>query len=57
MKYEEVYLKADDRVGEAKTPLGAYLAFYNTRRPRRAFDGRTPDAIYFAGRPAMKVAA
>ncbi len=40
---------AYDSVGEAKTPLGAYLAFYNTRRPHRAFDGRTPDAIYFAG--------
>ena len=57
VKYEEVYLKAYDSVGEAKTPLGAYLAFYNTRRPHRAFDGRTPDAIYFAGLPAMKVAA
>ena len=57
VKYEEVYLKAYDSVGEAKTPLGAYLAFYNTRRPRRAFDGRTPDASYFAGLPAMKVAA
>ncbi len=57
VKYEEVYLKAYDSVGEAKTQLGAYLAFYNTRRPHRAFDGRAPDAIYFAGLPAMKVAA
>ena len=57
VKYQEVYLKAYDSVGEAKTPLGAYLAFYNTRRPHRAFDGRTPDAIYFAGLPAMKAAA
>lgn len=57
VKYEAVYLKAYDSVGEAKTQLGAYLAFYNTRRPHRAFDGPTPDAIYFAGLPAMKVAA
>jgi putative transposase len=57
VKYEEVYLKAYDSVGEAKAQLGAYLAFYNTRRPHRAFDGKTPDAIYFAGLPAMKVAA
>ena len=57
VKYEEVYRKAYDSVGEAKAQLGAYLAFYNTRRPHRAFDGRTPDAIYFAGLPAMKVAA
>jgi len=57
VKYEEVYLKAYDSVGEAKAQLGAYLTFYNTRRPHRAFDGHTPDAIYFAGLPAMKVAA
>ncbi len=42
VKYEEVYLKADDSMGEAKTQLGAYLAFYNTRRPHQAFDGQTP---------------
>jgi len=57
VKYEEVYLKAYDSVGEAKAQLGAYLTFYNTRRPHRAFDGHTPDAIYFAGLPTMKVAA
>ena len=57
VKYEEVYLKAYDSMTEAKAQLGAYLAFYNTRRPHRAFDGRTPDAIYFAGLPAMKAAA
>lgn len=57
VKYEEVYLKAYDSLPEAKTQLGAYLAFYNMRRPHRAFDGQTPDAIYFAGLPAMKAAA
>ena len=57
VKYEEVYLKAYVSMGEAKTQLGAYLAFYNTRRPHRAFDGQTPDTLYFSGLPAMKVAA
>ncbi len=57
VKYEEVYLKAYDSMAEAKTQLGAYLAFYNTRRPHRAFDGQTPDAIYFAGLPTVKAAA
>ena len=57
VKYKEVYLKAYDSRGEAKTPLGAYLAFYNTRRPHRAFDGQTPDTLYCSGRPAMKAAA
>lgn len=47
IKYEEVYLKAYDSVGEAKANLEAYLRFYNTRRPHRALDGQSPDAVYF----------
>lgn len=57
VKYEEVYLKAYDSLPAAKAQLGAYLALYNTRRPHRAFDGQTPDAIYSAGLTAMKAAA
>jgi len=57
VKYEEVYLKAYHSMGEAKAQLGAYLTFYNTRRPHWAFDGQTPDTIDFAGLPDMKAAA
>jgi putative transposase len=57
VKYEEVYLKAYDSVAQAKAGLGGYLGFYNTRRPHSSLDGKTPDTIYFAGLPAMKVAA
>ncbi len=57
VKYEEVYLRAYDSVAEAKTHLGAYLRFYNQRRPQRSLDGRTPDTIYFAGLPQEKAAA
>jgi putative transposase len=57
VKYEEVYLRAYDSVAEAKTHLGNYLAFYNERRPHRSLDGKTPDAVYFAGLPAEKAAA
>jgi putative transposase len=57
VKYEEVYLKAYDSVSDAKAGLGAYLSFYNTRRPHRTLDGHTPDAIYFANLPQARTAA
>lgn len=57
VKYEEVYLKAYDSVGEAKANLEAYLRFYNERRPHRALDGRSPDAVYFAGASKERLAA
>lgn len=57
VKYEEVYLKAYDSVPAAKASLGAYLSFFNTRRPHQSLDGKTPDAIYFAGLPQEKIAA
>jgi putative transposase len=57
VKFEEVYLKPMIAGGEATAHLAAYLEFNNTRRPHRAFDGKTPDALYYAGLPTMKVAA
>ena len=33
VKDEEVYLKADDSVADAKANLATYLRFYNERRP------------------------
>jgi putative transposase len=57
VKYEEVYLKAYDSVSAAKASLGNYLAFYNTRRPHQSLDGKTPDAIYFAGLQQPSIAA
>jgi len=41
----------------AHAPLGAYLAFYNARRPHQSLDGATPDVIYFAGLPQERLAA
>jgi len=46
IKYEEVYLRADDSVTAARESLGRYLKFYNTRRPHSSLDGRTPDQAY-----------
>jgi putative transposase len=47
VKYEEVYLKAYDSVAEARTSIGAYLDFYNRRRPHASLDDATPDQAYF----------
>ncbi|PYF03659.1 integrase-like protein [Rhodopseudomonas faecalis] len=47
VKYEEVYLRAYDSVGEARQSIGRYLDFYNGRRPHSSLDGQTPDQAYF----------
>jgi putative transposase len=47
VKYEEVYLRAYDSVGEARASLGRYLDLYNRRRPHSSLDDRTPDQAYF----------
>jgi len=47
VKYEEVYLRAYDSVGDARASLGRYLAFYNAIRPHSSLDARTPDNAYF----------
>ena len=47
VKYEEIYLRAYDTVGEARTSIGRYLAFYNGRRSHSSLDRKTPDQAYF----------
>jgi putative transposase len=51
VKYEEVYLRAYEGVGEARTSIGRYLDFYNRRRPHSSLDGTTPDQAYFTSLP------
>jgi putative transposase len=52
LKYEDVYLKgyADGR--QAKAGIGAWIAFYNLRRPHQALANRTPMAVWRDGVPA-----
>lgn len=57
VKYEEVYLRAYDSVPEARTSIGRYLDFYNSRRPHSQHGGLTPDQAWFAGVPPVAVAA
>jgi putative transposase len=47
IKYEEVYLRAYESVADARSSIGRYLDFYNTRRPHQSLDGATPDQAYF----------
>ena len=56
IKYEEVYLHAYESVIEAKAGIARYVAFYNTRRPHRALDGESPDAVYFRSLPLAAAA-
>ena len=56
IKYEEVYLRAYESVGEARSSIGRYLDFYNGKRPHQSLDGATPDQAYFTRLP-LRVAA
>ncbi len=49
LKHEDIYLKgyADGR--EAKAGIGAWIAFYNGRRPHQALANRTPMAVWRDG--------
>ena len=56
VKYEEVYLRAYDSVGEARASIGRYLNFYNSKRPHSSLDARTPDQAYFNSLPQLAAA-
>jgi len=56
VKYEEVYLRAYETVGEARNSIGRYLDFYNRRRPHSSLDGGTPDQAYFTPLPLRPAA-
>lgn len=47
IKYEEIYLRAYDSVGEARASIGRYLTLNNQRRPHSSLDRLTPDQAYF----------
>jgi len=51
VKYEEVYLRAYDSVGDARASLGRYLDFYNGKRPHSSLGAKTPDRAYFGNLP------
>jgi putative transposase len=56
VKYEEVYLRAYDSVGQARASIGRYLDFYNRKRPHSSLGARTPDHAYFHNLPQIAAA-
>jgi putative transposase len=46
LKYEEVHLKAYTDGREARAGIGAWIAFYNDRRPHQALGYRTPMEVW-----------
>src|SRR5258708_30442673 len=56
VKYEEVYLRAYDSVGQARASIGRYFNFYNRKRPHSSLDARTPDQAYFDALPLVAAA-
>jgi putative transposase len=55
VKYEEVYLRAYESIGDARDSLVRYFAFYNAKRRHQSLDRQTPDSVYY--QDAAKVAA
>ena len=56
VKYEEVYLRAYDSVGEARASLSRYFTFYNTKRSHSSLDARTPECFYYDHLPQTAAA-
>jgi len=56
VKYEEVYLHAYEFVSDAKTGIGRYMTFYNSRRPHRSLDRQTLDVVYCQSLPLAAAA-
>ncbi len=46
LKYECVYLHALETGSQARAGIGAWIGFYNTKRPHSTFNGRTPHEVY-----------
>ena len=47
VKSEEVYLRANNTVSEARSGLTRYFDFYNSIQTHQALGSRTPDEVYF----------
>jgi len=56
VKYEEIYLKDYQSMGELKESLNRYFLFYNSERFHQSLDYETPDDKYFNSFVEKKVA-
>ena len=46
LKYEDIYLKDYETVGELIAGLREYFLYYNNARSYQSLDGRTPAEVY-----------
>ncbi len=51
VKYEEIYLKDYESVGELTAALKQYFTFYNEERPHQSHGGQTPAEVYYDSAP------
>jgi putative transposase len=49
VKYEEVFLRAYDSIGDARDSLARYFAFYNSKRRHQSLNRQTPESVYYQG--------
>jgi putative transposase len=56
IKYEEAHLKAYADGREARAGIGAWMTFYNFRRPHQAMNNRMPMAVWRAGMDKIEAA-
>jgi putative transposase len=52
VKYEEVYLKSYEDVGDCRRSLERYFAFYNLERGHQSLGYQTPAEVHYGGRLA-----
>ena len=46
VKYEDIYLKGYNLMGELTLGLTEYFVFYNGERPHQSLEDKTPDTVY-----------
>ena len=56
IKYEEVHLNAYADGREAHAGVGAWMTFYNHRRPHQAMNNKMPMAVWLTGIDAIEAA-
>ena len=47
IKYECIYLREFDNVGQLREAIASWLEFYNNKRPHSTFAGLTPEEVYY----------
>ncbi len=57
LKYECVYLNALETASEARKGIGAWISYYNERRPHSSHGLLTPDEAYDSRTQNLKIAA